>query len=369
MTRTVLGTFGLLCVSCSPVAAPLFGPAQQLASGDEPVFATVADINGDQRPDLLVANAGSNSISVFFGSGEGLRPAADIPAGPEPDSIATGDFDHDDDIDIAIANHNTDLITVLLNDGKGEFSPAPGSPIKVEVDPHPHIVVTFDADQDDHLDLLIDDRNGNGYRLLRGQGDGRFVADPAPIDAGGDPYLGVALADLNDDGRQDLVAPLTRRIGIVLSANDGFRPPAFLPGGAFGVGLAQIVGDEAPDLIRGPETGPVEVWRGTGGGGFEPAWEMSVPRGAKRIATGDINGDGHTDFALQNFSSPGILIALASQAGIETSWITAGENPWGLAISDLNGDGKDDLVSVDNANNEVYVFLARDGDHGAVPEP
>lgn len=359
--RLLLAIPGLMWSACSPAAPPLFDLAQKLESGENPVFATIADINGDQRPDVLVANAAGNSVSVYFGSSDGLYAAGTIDAGPEPDSIASGDFDEDGDLDIAIANHDTDFITVLLNDGKGAFSAAPGSPVTISVDPHPHVVVAFDSDRDGHLDLLVDDRNGHGYLLLRGQGDGRFTPDSGPIDAGGDPYLGVALGDLNGDGREDLVAPLRRHIGIVLSDEEGYLPPHLLDGGAFGVATANLTGDDALDIVRAPENGPAQVFTGTGDGLFEPAWHHAVPAGAKRLGTGDFNGDGRDDFVLQNFASPRVLIALASQHGFELHWIESGKNPWGLAVADLNGDGRDDLVSVDNANSMVYVFLSRGG--------
>lgn len=362
MRRILLGCTGLCWAACSPAAPPPLQLAQTLESGANPVFAAVANLNNDQHPDVLVANAGANSVSLYLGSDDGLVSAGTIDSGPEPDSIASGDFDEDGDLDVAIANHDTEFVTVLLNNGKGQFSAAPGSPINVEVDPHPHMVVTYDADQDGRLDLLIDDRNGGGFRLLRGHGDGRFTPDPRPIDAGGDPYLGVALADLNGDGREDLVAPLSRRIGIVLSEGKGYRPPLFLDGGAFGVALGDFVGDAAPDLVRAPETGPVEVLRGLGDGRFESHWTYAVDRGAKRVGTGDLNGDGRDDFVLQNFTSPRVLIALASENDFELHWIESGENPWGLALADLDNDGRDDLVSVDNAGGSVYVFLSSASD-------
>lgn len=349
----------MLPAACELTAAPLFDSPLQLATGDAPGFALLADINGDEQLDILIANSDSNDLSVYLGDGQALRASATLAAGPEPDSVAAGDFDGDGDIDLAIANHNTRFISLLNNDGSGHFSAGPDSPLVVDVDPHPHIVISIDVDNDGRLDLLVDDRNGQGYGLLRGLGNGRFETGIALINAGGDPYLGVAHADLNGDGRPDFVAPLPRHVAVIISEGQGYQAPVLLPGGAFAVALADVIGDSSPDLIRADESAPVEVWKGRGDGRFELAWQASTSPGAKRIATGDFNADGHGDFVLQNYASSQLLIALGDSSEFTTVSLAAGEHPWGLAVGDLDGDGRDDLVSLDQGRNSAYVFLSK----------
>ena len=70
-----------------------------------PQFLTVADVNGDTRADVLVANNAAGSVSVLLGDGDGsFTAAAAVPVGSNPRGVATGDFDADGDVDIAVSN-------------------------------------------------------------------------------------------------------------------------------------------------------------------------------------------------------------------------------------------------------------------------
>jgi hypothetical protein len=83
--------------------------------GSLPTAVSVADINGDGKADLIMSNAGSNTISVFLGKGDGTFIAAATPAaGTDPLGIAVGDFNGDGIPDLATANNTTNSVTVLL---------------------------------------------------------------------------------------------------------------------------------------------------------------------------------------------------------------------------------------------------------------
>jgi hypothetical protein len=80
----------------------------------------VADYNGDRILDLAVANAGTNegtgSVVMLLGTGGGaFKGGPSVPAGANPFSIVTGDFSGDGKPDLAVANADVDDITILLN--------------------------------------------------------------------------------------------------------------------------------------------------------------------------------------------------------------------------------------------------------------
>ena len=80
------------------------------------------DFNGDGRPDLAVANSGSDDISVLLGNGDGTFQApVRIAAGASPTSLVAGDFNGDGRPDLAVANFDSNDMSVLLGNGDGTF--------------------------------------------------------------------------------------------------------------------------------------------------------------------------------------------------------------------------------------------------------
>jgi MYXO-CTERM domain-containing protein len=102
-----------------------FGRMQALmdsvASGNPLPIRAAADLNGDGKPDLAVANQAANTVSVWWGGGDGTFASRnrDFPTGAGPVALAVGDLDHDGKLDLVSANLTGNSLTVLLG--------APGS--------------------------------------------------------------------------------------------------------------------------------------------------------------------------------------------------------------------------------------------------
>ncbi len=95
---------GLIWTSAVMANGPLF-PGAQYAVGDKPYSVAIGDLNGDQVPDLSVANEYSDNLSVLRGVGDGTFAAAvDYPVGDGPHSVAIGDLDGDQVPDQAVTN-------------------------------------------------------------------------------------------------------------------------------------------------------------------------------------------------------------------------------------------------------------------------
>src|SRR2546422_3097341 len=93
--------------------------------GNNPVSVAVGDFNGDGVPDLAVANAGSATVSVLLGNGDGtFRAALTVGVGTNPFSVAVGDFNGDGVPDLAVANYGSNTVSVLLGNGDGTFQAA-----------------------------------------------------------------------------------------------------------------------------------------------------------------------------------------------------------------------------------------------------
>src|SRR5206468_4236096 len=91
--------------------------------GTSPRSVAIGDLNGDGRPDLAVANSGSNNVSALLGNGDGtfLQTAFNYAVGPGPVSLAIGDLNGDGRPDLAVANGGSYTVSVLLNTGLSAF--------------------------------------------------------------------------------------------------------------------------------------------------------------------------------------------------------------------------------------------------------
>jgi hypothetical protein len=214
-------------------------------TGTDPVSVVTADFNLDGKPDLAVANADSNSITLLLGTGEGgfttapfgLVLASSYPLGFSPGKMAVGDFNGDGRPDLAILSGNT--VTILLGiTSANRFAPAPGSPFIVESTLSSIAVGDFNGDG--HLDLAVTSESSNDVTVLLGDGTGRFTAAPgSPYQTGNAP-TSVAVVDLNGDGRPDLAISnaVDNTITVLLNSFPPLAPAPVSPAnGAIGLSL------------------------------------------------------------------------------------------------------------------------------------
>lgn len=296
-----------------------FGPAANFGVGRAPYSVAIADVNGDGRPDLAVANRGSNSISVLLGTGTGSFGAAtNFAAGNAPNSVATADVNGDGKPDIVAANVYGGNVSVMLNTtATNSTTPTFGAPGYFTTGSGPFSVAIADLNGDLKPDVVTANLFSSNVSILLGTGTGSFGA-PNNLTAGSVPDW-VAIADIDGDGKPDLAV-----------ANGG-----------------------SPN---------VNILLGTGTGAFGTATNFGTGSTPGSVSVADLDGDGKLDVVTANQSignnSLGLSVLLGDGAGSfgGTANLTAGTRPMGVAIADLNGDGKPDLV-VANLINSVSVLL------------
>jgi hypothetical protein len=233
---------------------------QSIPTGRGPRWISVADVNHDGNPDILVTNADAGTLTVLLGDGRGQftqGKGSPIAAGGQPNDIGVADMNGDGKLDLVIPNHQTPYITILLGDGQGRFTPAAGSPFDVHSYPHPHGIAVADFDGDGHPDVVTDSWGNNQVELLTGDGRGGIHLPGRFFATGHRPYERLRTADFNRDGRPDIVT-------------------------------------------TNLDDGTVSILLGDGHGGFTPASGSPFAAGAKpwEVFVGDINGDGNADLAI-----------------------------------------------------------------------
>jgi hypothetical protein len=369
----------LLAIVRLEAADPMFGPAPGSpfkAPGGGHNF-VLGDANGDRKPDLLVCSGAT--LSVLWGNGQGgferaTNAAVELAHGAS--EMVMADFNRDGNIDWAGAHHDHYDVIVLLGNGDGKFVPASGSPFVARDSgkrPHTHGLAAGDLDGNGVLDLVTANNEDNDVSVLLGQGDGRFVGAPgSPFPVGRSPYP-IALADVNGDGKLDLVAPnsgpANRTITVLLGDGKGaLRPapksPFLAAGNAFFVAVADVNGDAKPDLIAThDEDSLATLLLGDGRGAFQAARTSPIELGnrAWAIVPIDLNDDGKLDLAGAGHDAVPVLIGDGRGAfrPAKASPFQAGKGSWRLALADLNGDDKLDIVTGNVESGNFSVLLRK----------
>jgi FG-GAP-like repeat/FG-GAP repeat len=333
-----------------------FQPATVTLTGTAIFYPAVADVNGDGKPDVLGLSNNPSVLFEFLGRGDGtFAGAVQIPVGSfNPfGPMTSGDFNGDGKADVVVSGSvNSGYgLGVLLGNGDGTFKPPVVTPLQQPLNVE---IATGDFNRDGKLDLLIGSYgvSSSETSLLLGNGDGSF--QPPLLVA---PYDGnVGVADFNGDGNLDLAIAASFEAIFLGNGNGTFTSGDSYLGGTLLSVPGDFNGDGKPDLATGNS-----VLLGNGDGTFQG--NPAVIAGGYVLfagVTGDFNGDGIPDIAVTNGSIPinGVLgtsvyVLLGDGTGkfLVTNSYDLSLPTEAIATSDLNGDGKLDLVVISGGNN------------------
>lgn len=350
--------------------------------GKGPTFIAVADVNRDGNPDLVVANGDEATVSLLLGDGKRdftPAPGSPFPCGKGPNDIAVADMNGDGRPDLVIANTGTPYITILLGDGKGGFRPSPHSPFATESHPHVHGVAVGDFMGDGKPAIVTDSWGRDEVLLIPSDGHGNLILPGKVFRADLHSDFGVRAADFNHDRHLDVVTTSQRAGGVGLLLGDGhggFRRAAGSPFPSseqtWAFNVDDLNRDGNPDVISFPYERDlrdrtqfgVTVLLGDGKGGFAKMpgspFALEGCRGPGRVAAGDINGDGVRDIVVLCAQNDTIVLFMGSKDGAYERFMRPVQTGWsGVAVADLDGDGKDDIIVSNNSSNTVTVFFSK----------
>jgi hypothetical protein len=330
-----------------------------------PLSVAVGDVNGDGKPDIVSANTRPGTVSVLLGKGDGTSAEhVDLACGERPYRVVLGDLDGDKKLDIVTANYQPGTVSVLLGKGDGSFA----ANLDSATGDGPETVLLGDVNNDGKLDVVTANVLASTVSVLLGTGDGLlgakldFALGAAPMSS----PAAAALGDLNGDGRLDVVVA-TGKVTVLLGKGDGtFAAPAhYADGGILEAWLAlgDMNGDGKQDVV---ETGfdSIVVFLGRGDGTLAEPQRFPSGSEPQMVAIADVNSDGKADVAM-GFSTPYARVAgvlLGNGDGTFASKHIPGKLlTYAMATGDLNGDGWPDIVSSIPPNRVVVLLAANEG--------
>jgi hypothetical protein len=347
-------------------ADPLFAAPMAFETGATPYFVAIGDLNADGKPDLAVANYGSNTVSVLLGNGDGtFGTMTEYGAGNGSISVAIGDLNGDGKPDLATANRGSNTASVLLGNGDGTF----GTMTDYGAGSGPFSVVIGDLNGDGKLDLAVANQFAKTVSVLPGNGDGTF--EPCTDYVTGSSAISMAIGDLNTDGSPDLVVADVSQSMVSVLLNDGsgaFGASAdYATGPGWGGGLTLAIGDlngdGKPDLaatnVANTYANTVSVLLNNGDGTFGTNTDYDTGSQSYSVAIGDLDADGKPDLAVGNTNSNSITVLFGNGDGTfsGTTDFDAGGRPLSVSIRDLDADCRPDLVVANQFSNTVSVLL------------
>ncbi|MEO5335842.1 MAG: FG-GAP-like repeat-containing protein [Magnetospirillum sp. WYHS-4] len=352
--------------------ASSFQTAVAYGTGVNPVKPVLGDLDGDGVLDLVVANNNSNSFSVFLGNGNGtFASKTDYDASTRIWDVELADLNQDGNLDVLTSSLSVgNDVKVWFGNGGGGFTYNTSYSMEV-----PFQIAVGDLNGDGKADLVTTkylDTNG-GVCVRLGTGTGTFGASQLILTTAGSALEGIAMADLNRDGKQDLVVTYLRssNVGVLLGNGDGTfaahvdytaHGSGGTPNEPYAVSLDDVNNDGAIDIVTANhEVGTVSVLKGNGNGTFQAATQYSTGIGSNPIdvAVADFNGDGKVDIAAVDYAASDVSVLLGNGTGgfSAATEYAVGSGPFGIITGDLDQDSRPDLVAVNYNSNNVSVLL------------
>jgi FG-GAP-like repeat len=171
--------------------------AVTIATGAGAFDLVAADINRDGRPDLAVANADANTVTILLGAASGLLSAFWWSTSASPRALVAGDFTRDGRLDLAVTAYDCRCVNIGAGNGDGTFATVH----TFHVGANPEAIAADDFNRDGTLDLYVPSLSRLEMALF-GRGDGTFVVANTTMAI---KSRDIDVADFDRDGRADVV--------------------------------------------------------------------------------------------------------------------------------------------------------------------
>lgn len=343
----------------------MFARRTDLPVGSLPQSLAVADVDGDKRPDVLVARATGNGALVLISPNSSNMITASLlngAIGDTPYGLAIADFDADGALDAAVANFLGGNVTALFGSG---FV----SKVNFGDGAHPIALAVGDVNSDGRPDVLTANQVNNSVGVNLNLGNRMFGArtDYAAGAAPGSLLLGAT--DGARPSRLDIVVvlPSLNKVRILPGQGGGTYLDTQFVDLAVGqspsyVAMADLNADGNPDLVVSNRMdNTVSVLRGQAGGTFATAVSYPVGTQPQQLAIDDLDGDGRLDVVVTNSGSANVSILRGQSDGTLrlTDTVAVGAQPLSVVVTDIDRDGQKDILVGNNGAGTVSILFGK----------
>ena len=368
------------CVAQAPLFVP--APASPVSVGQGSGEIVFVDLNRDGHLDMLTKHLLTQKVEVRLGDGKGhFAPLADGPMSfaYQPGAITLGDVNNDSILDLGVASKDptNEYVHVFPGNGRGGFSAvsATSFTVSASIETYKPAIHFVDVNEDGKLDIVTANGRRNSIEILFGDGRRGFSSGPVlKLESGRDRYS-FAIGDADRDGHLDMViASSVETDGasgrVVIKRGDGkgaftdaSGSPFTVPPSPYLRALVDVNGDKNLDIVLSHgSSNDLSVLLNGGKCMFTPAPGSPFNVGAEAfgVVVTDVNGDGTNDLVAATVSSITVLLGDSRKfAPAPGSPFRAGPGAYNVTAGDINEDGKPDVAASSFEGNAVTVLLGR----------
>jgi hypothetical protein len=379
------------------IPANFYKPKVDFTVGTNPRNVAAGDLDGDGKPELVISNGNSGTLSVLRNTStsgsinaSSFAAKVDFASGNFTEHVAIGDVDGDGKPDLVFIQSGS--IAVMRNTSTtGSINAASFAP-KVNFTPifsGASSVAIGDVDGDGKPDLVSANSTANTISVVRNTSIPGSLSFAAKVDfsTAGTPSS-LAIGDVDGDGKPDVVttnaAASSNSVSVLrnTSTSGSISASSFAAKIDFTVGatprsvaIGDVDGDGKPDLVvansaASPASTTISVLRNTSTSGsisassFAAKVDFTVGTAPRYVAIGDADGDGKPDLVVANINSNNISVLrnTSTSGSITASSFAAkvdfatGAGPVSVAIGDLEGDGIPEIAAANGSASSVSVF-------------